>query len=55
MTDLNGARVSTQTSEEHKSPINYEPCTNSIKEKPQNPQDLCQAGLSCKPPDHKGE
>ena len=55
MFSFNGARVSTQISEEQEGPTNSEQYTNSIREKPQRPQDICQPGFSCKPPDHKGQ
>lgn len=39
MIGFNGARVSPKISEELKGPTNSEHCTNSIREKPQRPQD----------------
>lgn len=53
MSVFNGARVSTQISEEQEGPTNSEYGISSIREKPQRPQDLCQPGFSCKPPDHR--
>lgn len=40
MIGFNGARVSPKISEELKGPTNSEHCTNSIREKPQRPQDM---------------
>lgn len=53
MRGFNGVRVSTQISEEQEGPTEH--YTNSIREKPQRPQDICQPGFNCKPPDHKGQ
>lgn len=55
MISFNGAGVSAQIFKEQEGPTNSEHCTNSIREKPQRPQDTCQPGFSCKPPDHKGQ